>query len=593
MVAKKGRKKDKKKGQVKRTAEQIAAEAEALRRAEVQKLEDEALAFINEENGRREQDEQKEESARIQAKLQQQLKEKDYSIEQLEAKLLEANSIINTDRESSISQIQELSIHCQSLLNEVSHLRSVDKERRLQYTKEIQERVHEIHKLNDEISELKLQASNEKKIFNEKLSTLQSLVEVKQTVVTEMGSETTEKSGVREECFMASLAKMEKVMLHNSELRDEVRRSKIEKGEATAIVQILHAQIDSNKYQLHNAIIEAKNDLLHTKDEITRLQAEKTDLREALEDRDRQLTDLKHRLEAERNEFEQQLDQISFDSQYLTSEIQAMREDSAKALSDLEQTKTRAEEESKRLAVELESVNHKNNNLEALLRAMQIENQEKLSLLSAQLSNSRITISRLQKAIAEERESRARELKSQSREVERALEELKRLHEVDSRKIKDNKVVEQGGLEGEVPFLTKALSNAQLDLWEAKRQVLELQLDASEELRRLRAILDAHYIPHQAGVSECAGSGRDDAQQIWSSEKNIERIRRELAQIEANDWQKTLISDQAETIARLKIELNKAEFDHAQSMREMEEEIRCLKKALEAITDDSAREVCI
>ncbi|CCW69016.1 unnamed protein product [Phytomonas sp. Hart1] len=115
--------------------------------------------------------------------------------------------------------------------------------------------------------------------------------------------------------------------------------------------------------------------------------------------------------------------------------------------------------------------------------------------------------------------------------------------------------------------------------------MLELQLDAGEELRRLRGILDAHFIPHAAEAG--AGRGRP-----WGlSEGNPALIHRELGQIEANDWQKTLISDQAETIARLRVELNQLKFAHAPDRRTMEEETRGLRKALEATTEDSNIEV--
>lgn len=577
MAAKKGKGKGKGKGK------NSAAKAEELRLAQLRQLEAEAEEFQENERRRREREEQDERISLVREEQLRQIREKEKRIDELSRRVNEVVATLKDDRLSYESEIEHLSVLRDSLLNEVSLLKAEHEEQQQLFAKERQCNYVEVERVTNELSEARKTLNEENESLRVQLHEANEAAEEHRQKYEEIVEE---KDACKRDHTLKARAlerELEKALTMNAALQQAVGSREADDRKNVALMQMLNAQLDENRRHFDEQLDDEKKSTLKAKQEVERLEAKCAKLQEELEAALSENVELKRRSEGELNEYQQHLEQVKYDSQYLSTELEAMRQQCTESMQGAESAKTEAEIANKELVVAAEALEKKVEALESLLYKKDREYYDKVTFMNAQLANNRTVIAQLQNKLTEEREGHECELERRTIDVRRTLEELKEMNAAEAQRSAEHATTEKQLL-GEIASLKTEFGNLEVATANREKKSDCLIASQADEIKRLRDILDSHFIPHRKDLEACRNSEKVDTILVLHdklAEKDREMQMREQAAAETELWLKSRIANQAEMIEALQTDLKRGELSHLEQVRCLEDEIARLRKTLE------------
>lgn len=577
MAAKKAKGKGKGKGK------NAAAKAEELRLAQLRQLELEAEEFQDNERRRREREEQEERISLAREEQLRQIREKERRIDELSQRVNEVAATLKDDRLSYESEIEHLSALRDSLLNEVSLLKAEHEEQQQLFAKERQCNYVAVERLTQELADTKKTLNDEKDSLRAQLHEASEIVEVHRQKYEEAMEE--KDATARDNTLRVSALEreLEKALTMNTALQQAVQSREADDKKNVALMQMLNAQMDENRRHFEEQLDDERKSTLYVKQEVDRLEAKCSKLQAELEGALSENAELKRRSEGQLYEYQQHLEQVKYDSQYLNTELEAMRKQCTESMQCVESAKVEAEMTNRELVLTSEALEKKVEALEALLYKKDREYYDKVTFMNAQLANNRTVIAQLQSKLTEEREGHDCELERCTIDVQRTLQELKEMHAAEVRRSTEHAGKEKMLLD-QVSDLKSEILRVQAAATEREKNMESAVLSKDDEIKRLRDILDAHFIPHRKDIEACRNSEQVDTVLVLRDQlatKDRELQMREQAASETEVWLKSRIANQAEMIEALQMDLKRSELAHLEQVRFLEDEVARLRKTLE------------
>ncbi|ESL11890.1 paraflagellar rod component Par4 [Trypanosoma rangeli SC58] len=480
-------KKGKKKGGKKKES------AEALRLKQLYAVESEAEELQKRENDRRDREEQeerlilwKEEQARI-------VREKDARVKELMAKVEQLTTSLHDERAASESQVEQLVLMRDSLLNEVSLLRVEldEKQRLLLHEKQsaelklcsVREEANKnITALSDEIEELRTDFGLFKAEHAEYAAKMEETLDNKEA---EIRAQVSKIGNLQRE--------LEKALAMNRSMQEVVEAREADDRKNVTLMQLLNSQLDENKRRYEEQVEEERRRVSRAKEELLQLETRCAKLQDEVDALKNENAEVKLKSDVMLREYQQHLEQVQSDSTYLGAELRALQE---RAIQEAESTQTaraNLEGELQNTLVELEANQKCMEELELLLRRKERETFDKITFLNAQVSNNRTIISQLQQKLLHEQKLHETEL---SRTFDDTKEKEKELDEVRNNfsQKQDAAKEREAQLMSEVAVLKATTFHLQTALQDAQRNMEVVTAAKDEEINRLCNLLDAHFI---------------------------------------------------------------------------------------------------
>lgn len=570
---KKGAKKGGKKGN----------KAEEQRLAQLQARENEAEEYQKHENDRRERECQDERISLLREEQLQLIREKERRIEELQQRESQVSRTLADDRVSFASQVETLSVLRDSLLNEVSLLKSENEERHLLFTRERDNYVLQVQQLRSEVQESRMKHEEEKGKLREALH----------AKVVELEEVRTEKDQVAEE--KAVLDRTSEVKVHA--LERELERSKVlnlalqqavegreaEDKKNITLMQLLNSQLEENRRHYEEVLQDEELQQRRLKEELLEWEQKCSHLREEMEILRKEFMDVRHSSDSSLRDYERQVEQVKFDAEYLRGELQNMRQKASETVLEAETARYDAQNHARNCKVELEAFEKRVEDLEALLYRKEREHFDKVTFLNAQISNNRTVIVQLQEKMAEERRSHQATGERWNLDMQQAVQELSQLNEAEKASASLRKENEERLL-SDISVLKTTVFQLQSALDEKEKAGDRVIQAKDDEIKRLRDILDSHFIPHRQDVEASAMSVEADVNFTLRQkvvELQAEISAREHAALETETWLKARLTNQGETIEQLQKDLKESALKHLEEVRCLKNEISRLKKVLE------------
>lgn len=556
--------------------------AEVVRLQQLHALENEAEELQKRENDRRDREEQeerlilwKEEHIRI-------IREKDDKVKELMAKVEQLTTLLHDERAASESQVEQLVLMRDSLLNEVSLLRVELEEKQKLLLQERQaaelricnlreEAERSIKALSDDVEELQTNLSLAMAEHAEYEKKMEACVDQKESEIRDQVS----KIGKLDR-------ELEKALAMNRSMQEVVESREADDRKNVTLMQLLNAQIDENKRRYEEQLEEERRRTGGAKEEALQLETKCAQLQDEVEMLKKENTDVKMNSDVVLREYKQQLEQVQHDAEYLASELRTLQEKTVQESEKTQSARESLEGELQTTLVELETNQKRMEGLETLLRRKERENFDKITFLNAQISNNRTIISQLQQKLLQERKVHETELTRTSDEVKEKERELNT--------VRDTYALNQGGArEREAELLSEVavLKTKEFHL-EASLRDMQKNLDVmmgakNEEIQRLCNLLDAHFIPHRKTV-EGEVTKHESTLGVLSDkvgELTRELELREQVALETESQLKARIVNQEEIIEALREDLRTLEVRRREEVRSVEDEVSRLKKTLE------------
>ncbi|RNF26728.1 paraflagellar rod component Par4 [Trypanosoma conorhini] len=569
-------KKGKKKGGKKQES------AEALRLKQLYALESEAEELQKRENDRRDREEQeerlilwKEEQARI-------IREKEGKVKELMAKVEQLTTSLRDERAASESQVEQLVLMRDSLLNEVSLLRVEleEKQRLLLHERQNaelklcsvrEEADKNIKSLSDEIEEVRTDFGVFKAEHAEYAAKMEETLDNKEA---EIRGQVSKIGNLQRE--------LEKALAMNRSLQEVVEAREADDRKNVTLMQLLNAQLDENKRRYEERFEEERRRLGMAKEEVLQLETRCAKLRDEVEALNSENAEVKLKSDVVLREYRQQLEQVRSDSAYLVAELQALQERASQEAEATQTTRASLEGELQNTLVDLEASQKRMEELELLLRRKERETFDKITFLNAQVSNNRTIISQLQQKLLHEQKLHETEL---SRNFDETREKEKELDAVRSSLSQKHDAAKEreAQLMSEVAVLKSTTFHLQTALQDAQRSLEVVTAAKDEEIKRLCNLLDAHFIPHrrtiEGEVTTYEGTIAILSEKVGELTREME-VREQLA-LENETHLKARIANQEEVIEALQEDLRRSEARRREEVRSVEDEVARLKKTLE------------
>eukprot|EP00796_Vickermania_ingenoplastis_P008822 gene8822-6206_t len=544
-----------------------ANKAEELRMAQLQARENEAEELQKHENDRREREIQDERISLLREEQLRQIREKEKRIEELSAKVNRVSSTLKDDRMSYASQIESLSVLRDSLMNEVSLLKAENDERHCIFTRERQNYIVQVEQLRQDMGTMKEAFENEKAQLRQQMhETVLELEEVRQEkdVLQENKDETDRASELK---IRGLERELERALTLNAALQQA----------------LLNAQLDESKRHFEEQLEDERQHTNRVKEDLLRSETKCSHLQEEIDVIKQEWSDAKHAADVELREYQRQLEQVKFDAEYLNSELEAMRKKTTESVQNAEIARDEAQNDAKNCVVEMEALQKRVEELEALLYRKEREHFDKVTFLNAQISNNRTVIAQFQEKIDAERKAHAAESERRNMDMQQTLSELNHLNTTERENAKLRKENESKLL-SDVSVLKTTVFQLQSAMEEKERANDRVILAKEEEVKRLREILDAHFIPHRQDVAAQQEVAATDVTFVLTSkneELQKELAIREQAALETEAWLKARLTNQGQIIETLQNDLKKSELKRLEEINCLENEISRLKKTLE------------
>ncbi|KAH9584149.1 hypothetical protein LSM04_008901 [Trypanosoma melophagium] len=556
--------------------------AEILRLQQLRTQENEAEEIQKRENDRRDREEQeerlilwKEENVRI-------IREKDGKVKELMLKVEQLTTSLHDERAASESQVEQLVLMRDSLLNEVSLLRVEVEDKQKLLLQERQnaelklrsvreEAEKNIRALEDEMEELRTDLSVTKTEHAEYREGMEITMDAKEAEIRDQVS------------IIGNLEReLEKALAMNHSLQEVVESREADDRKNVTLMQMLNAQLDENKRRYEDHLEEERKRANMTKEEVLQLETKCAGLQDEIEALKKENMDIKLESDGILRDYKLQLEQVKHDSEYLSSELRALHEKNAMESEATQNAKASLEEELQTTLVELEASQKRMEELENLLRRKERENFDKITFLNAQISNNRTVMSQLQQKLLHERQLHETEL---SRTTDEAKEKEKQLYTVRHTFAQS----QEGAKEREAQLLSEmaALKASNFHLQSSlqdRQNSLDITTAAKdEEIKRLSNLLDAHFIPHRKTIE---GETTTNEGTIAILSDKIGELTREIelkdqVALENETHLKARIVNQEEMIEALREDLRVAEARRREEVRSVEDEVSRLKKTLE------------
>lgn len=571
----------KKKGQSKEELERIAREQEEqLRLQELLQREREAEERQKRENERRDAEEEEE---RKRAKKEEQLRlmaEKDHRILILTTELDSQKTTFTSERFELESELERMLQLKDSLLNEISVLRSEsdDAQRNLidersQVTtaleslrestaKSSREQATNLQNSKDECNQLSKQLADVKKEHDDLQTNYKRL---------DWESSSRTKNLERE---------LEKTKGLANTLQETLKERNEEDRRNITLLQMLNHQLDENKRRSQELIDEERQRTAQVNQE---LMLSETMLKQSQEENDvlkREREGLKQQAEADLHDYKAKLEQMKFDMKYLHSELHSFKSLCSKYQQDSTQVKAAATTETNNARIEVESFQKKVDELESLLRRKDRENFDKVTFLNAQISNNRTIIAQLQQKLSREREdfsSGSTAIQAEVQAKDLTIQSMK----ADIEKRKSTTQDAESKMTADISILKSTVFQLQAALVEREKQLEVVRAAKDEEINRLRAKLDEHFIPHRADGDQATGPSVEFvlSERVGQLTQELE-VRNKVA-IDNESRLKAQITNQNQIIDSLQAELYKTKSEWQSDVKLKDDECSRLRKTLD------------
>lgn len=556
---------------------------EELRLAQLQAREGEAEEFQKRENARRERECQDERISLLREEQLRLIREKERRIEELQQREGQVSRTLADDRVSFASQIETLSVLRDSLLNEVSLLKSENDERHCLFKRERDNYIMQVHQLHTEIQQTRETHENDKGKIREALhATVLELEEARaaKDVVVEEKANLDRSSELK---IRALERELERAQALNIALQQAVEGRESEDMKNITLMQLLNSQLEENKRH-YEEVLEGEQQLQRRlREEILEWENKCSHSREAMEVLRKEFSDARETSDVRLREYERQLEQVKFDTEYLRGELQTMRQKTSETLSEAETARDEAQNNERNCKVELEGLEKRVEELEALLYRKEREHFDKVTFLNAQISNNRTVIVQLQEKMGEERRAHHATGERWNLDMQQTIQELSQLNQAEKASGELRKENEERLL-SDIAVLKTTVFQLQSALDEKQKAGDTVLQAKDDELQRLRNLLDAHFIPHRQGVEGRELSVQADAnftlrQKVLELQAEISA--REQAALETETWLKARLTNQGDIIEDLQTKLKDSTLQHLDEVRCLKTEISRLKKTLE------------
>ncbi|RNF10503.1 paraflagellar rod component Par4 [Trypanosoma rangeli] len=569
-------KKGKKKGGKKKES------AEVLRLKQLYVVENETEELQKRENDRRDREEQeerlilwKEEQARI-------VREKDARVKELMAKVEQLTTSLHDERAASESQVEQLVLMRDSLLNEVSLLRVEldEKQRLLLHEKQsaelklcsVREEANKnITALSDEIEELRTDFGLFKAEHAEYAAKMEETLDNKEA---EVRAQVSKIGNLQRE--------LEKALAMNRSMQEVVEAREADDRKNVTLMQLLNGQLDENKRRYEEQIEEERRRVSRANEELLQLETRCAKLQDEVDALKNENAEVKLKSDVMLREYQQHLEQVQSDSTYLSAELRALQERAEQEAESTQTARMNLEGELQNTLVELEANQKCMEELELLLRRKERETFDKITFLNAQVSNNRTIISQLQQKLLHEQKLHETELSRTFDETKEKEKELDDVRNTFSEK-QDAAKEREAQLMSEVAVLKATTFHLQTALQDAQRNLEVVTAAKDEEINRLCNLLDAHFIPHrktiEGEVTTYEGTIAILSEKVGELTREME-IQEQLA-LENETHLRARITNQEEVIETLQEDLRRSEARRREEVRSVEEEVSRLKKTLE------------
>jgi len=565
--------------------ERIAREQEAKIRLEEtlrkertaeerQQLENEKRDFEEEEERKRAK---KEEQIRI-------MSQKDSKIVAL-ANELESQKALYTAERTELETELERMVHLkESLLNEISSLRSEGEETQRHL---LEDRAQVVADNGDLTSALADERAAHGRSRDESGKHKQRLEEQLATVTKNLDALTNEKE--KNDREMSSRIKslereLEKVNTLNNTLQEVIESREADDRKNVTLMQLLNNQLDETKRKSQEIVDEERAIANKLKQENITLDAKLQHLKEESDLVKREKEQIQRQAEADLHDYQSKVEQLKFDMKYLHSELHSFKNQCNKQQGEVTRVKASATAETSSARLELETLHKRVEELESLLRRKDREHFDKATFLNAQIANNRTIISQLQQKLKAEREDRDHESKSIMAEVETKSSALQIMSaEMDKKKSAAGDV--EMKLSSDNSILKSTVYQLQAALVEREKELDTVEAQKDEEIRRLRRKLDENFIPHRNDVALTTIADSSQPLETVLGEK-VAKLSRDLehrakASNEVEVRLKGQLSNQGLIIDSLQAELSKVKTESEEEIKLLESENGYLKKTLE------------
>lgn len=575
----------KKKGQSKEELERLAREQEELQRLqELLQRENEAEERQKRENERRDHEEEEE---RKRAKKEEQMRlmaEKDTRIMMLTSELDSQKTLFASERFELESELERMLQLKDSLLNELSVVRaeSDDIQRKLldersQVTSALEKERQNSSKLNRDLTHSQQTSHDEIGNLNKKLEALKKEFDDLQTAHKRLDWDSTSRTKNLER-------ELEKSKSLINTLQETLRERNEEDRRNVTLLQMLNHQLDENKHRSQELIEEERERTNRVKKELLLSETKVKQLQEENDLLKREKEAFKQQSEADLQDYKSKLEQMKFDMKYLHSELHSFKTMCSKHQQEATQVKSAAATETHTARIEVESFQKKLDDLESLLRRKDREHFDKVTFLNAQISNNRTIIAQLQQKLAKEREEHTTDASVITHEVQEKNLTIQSLHN-DLEKKKMSSYETEAKLSSDVAILKSTVFQLQSALVEREKQLETVRAAQDEEIRRLRAKLDEHFIPHRSDIEDSGVGATGKSVETTLSEKvnflTHELELRNKVALENESRLKAQISNQNQIIDTLQSEVHKVKSEWHAEVKLLEDECARLRKTLD------------
>jgi chromosome segregation ATPase len=573
------------KGGKKKSAEEERLRAEQERLAEIrlkqEQLEKEAEDFQRRENEERDAAEYRERKRLKKEAQQKLLSEKDASIASLSAQLSALQSAFSAERSELEDDALRKHQLCDSLQNEMSAQRSEFDEtlqRLLTDRDDLSTRCQRLEKelehAQNSSQTLARECSDAETRATTSIGKLQQ--ELDKTIQAKNNSD-------RDMSYrINSLEReVEKLTSVNKTLQEVIEARESDDRKNVTLMQLLNNQLDENKRRNQELIDEERLRCNKLQKDIAALEAANRQVTEDKTALEAELQRSREQNEREVAEFKAKVDQLKFDSKYLAAELQQYKNQLAQAQQESTSVKSDAANEIQDARLTLEAQTKKVEELEALIRRKDRDNFDKVTFLNAQVSNNRTIINQLQQRLSKEREERVTEISAVSTELDRKSNVVQQMYnDIEKRKVATGEV--ETKLNSDIAILKTTVFQLQAALVDRERELESVAAAKDEEVRRLRAKLDEHFIPHRneiEGTDDSRPTEKDMQDKVVKLQRDLEAKSR--ASLEGEARLKSQIANQNSIIESLQSEQRNSTEEYESAQRELQQELSRLRTTLD------------
>lgn len=562
--------------------ERIARElAEKARLEELLLKEKEAELRQESENDRRDFEEAEE---RKRAKKEEQIRlmaQKDSRILSLATELESQKVLHSAERSELETELERLLQLRESLLNEISALRSESDETIRALIDERGRVVDDHQRVSKDLDDVRAEYRQFKDDTHREQTAMKELHE---SLTKDLNAVTSDKERGEREMTMKikSLEReVEKLATLNTTLQEVVESREADDRKNVTLMQLLNNQLDESKRRSQEILDEERAQSARLKQLNVELEAKVQQLNDELDLLKREKEQLQRQSESDLHDYQSKIEQLKFDMKYLHSELHSFKNQCTKQQQEVTNVRASALAEGQTAKLETETLQKRVEELEVLLRKKDREHFDKSTFLNAQIANNRTIISQLQQKLKAEQEGRDSEVRTMQSQLEDKSMALITMSS-DMEKKRAAAGESEMRLASDNSILKSTVYQLQAALVDREKEMDTIVATKDEELHRLRRKLDENFIPHRSDLIAA-----DDAKpvDIIMGEK-LTKLTRELelrnkTSQEVELRYKGQLSNQGLIIDSLQAEVAKIGSDAEEAKRKFEAENAYLKELLD------------